>query len=198
MQLHIDIQERLADYEAGASGMEPAQPFEVVSAKVQEIAHRSSLDSFIFPAASLFPMLCRYAWEEGQDGSTGADASWPVMLFLQLGISHDMCVRVLEHLLDSNEVPFRGHQTPAKTRLVEWIAYAVASWLRELGRRGVGGLRNDQGMGPWVNELLGRAAQEIPGSGRNEGGACDITELRRRIQDVIRRTSGIVGDDFGF
>ena len=198
MQLHMDMQEQLADYEAGASNMEPAQPFEVISAKFQEIAHRSSLDSFIFPVASLFPMLCRYAWEEGQDGSLGADASWPVMLFIKMGISHDMCVRVLEHLLDSNDVPFHGHLTPAKTRLAEWITYAVASWLRELGRGSIGGLRNDQGMGPWVKELLVRAVEEIPGSGKNDGGACDVPELRRRVQDVIKRTSGVVGDDFGF
>ncbi|KAJ2896914.1 putative non-repetitive/WGA-negative nucleoporin [Zalerion maritima] len=204
MQLHMDAEEEFNLYQAGRLEMEPAQPFEIISAKVTEIAHRSSLDSFVFPVSDLLRIVCKYTVENQQDGTVGADPCWPVIVFLQLGVSHDMVARVLEDLLENNEIPFQGRQTASKVRLVEWIVYTVQTWLREMGRRGGpggggpaaglgGSLRGDSSLGTWVREVLLRAEQELPPAGPNHGGTVDVAELRRQLRETMKGVDGVVG-----
>ncbi|GAP84740.1 putative non-repetitive WGA-negative nucleoporin [Rosellinia necatrix] len=191
-QTHDDVLERLAIYNAGdgerggTSEDPPPQPYETLVTQIEEICHRASKDSFIFPVPSLMPDLCRYAIEHGQDGRIGADVHWPINLFLHLDISHDLVVRVLETMFEAQAVPFRG---AARARLVEWICRAVGQWLRELGRHG----RPDARLEPWVGELMADCDAWASANvrGINEGGA-DIRDIAREVKEVRRAVEGLV------
>ncbi|KAI0536634.1 Non-repetitive/WGA-negative nucleoporin C-terminal-domain-containing protein [Xylaria digitata] len=179
-----------------APGDPPPQPYEVLVTKIEEICHRSSKDSFIFPVPSLMPNICRYAVENGQDGRIGADVNWPINLFLHLDVSHDLVVRVLESMFEAQDVPFRG---VGRSRLVEWICHAVSLWVRDLGRHG----RPEARLEPWVGELMAEcdtwASANVRGT--NDGGA-DPRDLAREVKDVRRAVDGLVivpaGRSIGF
>lgn len=185
----------------------PPLPYESVSSKVQNIAHRTSLDSFVFPIQTLLPELCRYAVAYQQDATIGADPTWPVQLFLSLGVSHDMIVRVLENIFDTQDYGFSG---PVRNRMVELIVFVVSDWAAEVRRRGGGGCngggngKGSGGMGMSVAELLQRceAALPAPGHGSNHGGA-ELAQVRRVLRSLRREVAGLVerspaGGSLGF
>ncbi|KAI8628320.1 nucleoporin-domain-containing protein [Xylariaceae sp. FL1651] len=191
-QTHEDVVDQWTAYNTerrnrGAPpGDSPPQPYETLITQIEEICHRSSNDSFIFPVPTLMPELCRYALENGQDGRIGADVHWPVNIFLHLGISHDLVVRVLEAMFEAQEVPFRG---AGRARIVEWIYHAVSQWVRDLGRHG----RPEARLEPWVGELMAEcdtwASANVRGS--NDGGA-DPRDLARSVKEVRRAVEGLV------
>lgn len=179
---HEEVEERLAAYEEAARTRKandpavamgpPPLPYEAVSVQIQTIAHRTSLDSLIFPVETLLGTLCEYALTRQQDASIGADPSWPVLLFLQLRVSHAMVVHVLERLLDAQEVPFTGRR---RRVVVEWIDTAVALWCHDVevtGGAGLGGgglgLDNNvvasgssNNLAQWVADLMARAERAV-------------------------------------
>lgn len=187
-QIHEDVlsAEELHDPAVGAT----PRPYEVVSSKIQNIAHRTSLDSFVFPIATLLPEVCRYSVMQAQDDRIGADPVWPVQLFLALGVSHDMIVRVLGNILDTQSYGFSGG---ARARIIELIAFAVSSWLAEIRRRGGG--PGSVPLSPTVEELLESCETTLPSLGvnSNPGGADPanmrmvIRELRREVGNAMER-----------
>ncbi|KAI1347078.1 Non-repetitive/WGA-negative nucleoporin C-terminal-domain-containing protein [Xylaria sp. FL0043] len=191
-QTHDEVVDQLAAFQeetqrrGSAPGDPPPQPYETLIAKIEEICHRSSKDSFIFPVPSLMPEICRYSFENAQDGRIGADVNWPINLFLHLDVSHDLVVRVLESMFEAQDVPFRG---AARARLVEWICHAVAQWVRELGRHG----RPEARLEPWVGELMADCDSWVSANvrGVNEGGK-DLRDLAREVKDVRRVVEGLV------
>ncbi|KAI1495484.1 Non-repetitive/WGA-negative nucleoporin C-terminal-domain-containing protein [Biscogniauxia marginata] len=191
-QTHEDVVEQWAAYNAerrkrGAqAGDPPPQPYERLVGQIQEICHRSSNDSFIFPVPTLMPEICRYSLENGQDARTGADVNWPIIVFLQLGVSHDLVVRVLETMFEAQEVPFRG---AGRGRVVEWISYAVSQWIRDLGRHG----RPEARLEPWVGELIAECDgwASTNARGTNERGT-ESRDLARNVKEVKRAVDGLV------
>ncbi|KAK3938258.1 Non-repetitive/WGA-negative nucleoporin C-terminal-domain-containing protein [Diplogelasinospora grovesii] len=186
---HYNVEQRQLEwqqYRAGGAAPadgpeEPPKPYEMVSTQIQTIAHRTSLDSLIFPVDTLLPLVCGYALNNGQDASIGADPCWPVLLFLRLGVSHALIVRVLEGILDAQEAPFTGRRRKV---VVQWIGVAVEAWVHEVERRGavaVGGGGGGEGaIGQWVSDLLGRADEalvQIAGAGGRNLGQADMEEL---------------------
>ncbi|KAF4583187.1 nucleoporin Nup157/170 [Ophiocordyceps camponoti-floridani] len=184
-QTHDEMVARLDRVEPGMPS--PPMPYEVVTSKIRIMAHRTSLDSFVFPIQTLLPELCRYAVAYHQDATIGADPTWPVQLFLALGVSHDMIVRVLENVFDTQDYGFSGN---ARNRVVELIVYVVSSWASEVRRRG--GSDKGGSMGPSVGELLTRCedALPLPGQGSNGGGA-DLADVRRALKTVRREVAGL-------
>ncbi|KAI1422015.1 Non-repetitive/WGA-negative nucleoporin C-terminal-domain-containing protein [Xylaria sp. FL1777] len=191
-QTHDEVVDQLAAFQEEtqrrgvAPGDPPPQPYETMVAKIEDICHRSSKDSFIFPVPSLMPEICRYAVENAQDGRIGADVNWPVNLFLHLDVSHDLVVRVLETMFEAQDVPFRG---AARARLVEWICHAVGLWIRELGRHG----RPEAKLEFWVGELIADcdtwASANVRGT--NEGGK-DPRDIAREVKDIKRAVEGLI------
>ncbi|KAI5459745.1 Non-repetitive/WGA-negative nucleoporin C-terminal-domain-containing protein [Mariannaea sp. PMI_226] len=165
----------------------PPLPYESVTSKIQNIAHRTSLDSFIFPIQTLLPELCRYAVAYQQDATIGADPTWPVQLFLTLGVSHDMIVRVLENIFDTQDYGFSGS---VRNRIIELIVFVVNDWAAEVRRRGGSGKGGS--IGPSVVDLLKRsdAALPPPGHGNNQGGA-DLADVRRVLKSLKREVDGL-------
>ena len=163
-------------------------PYEAVTNKVQNIAHRTSLDSFVFPIQTLLPELCQYSVAYQQDETIGADAAWPVRLFLSLGVSHDLIVRVLENLFDTQDYGFRG---TARYRAIELIAVVANDWAAEVRRRGGAGKAGS--IGPGVSELLGRCVEALPapGHGSNPGGA-NLADVRLALRQTLREIDGLV------
>ncbi|KAI1373996.1 nucleoporin-domain-containing protein [Hypoxylon crocopeplum] len=191
-QTHENVAEQWSAYEAerrgrGAqAGHPPPQPYEVLVGQIQDICHRSSNDSFIFPVPTLLPEICRYAFENAQDNRIAADINWPVILFLNLGVSCDLVVRVLEQIFEAQEVPFRG---AGRARIIEWISYVVSQWVRDLSRNG----RPDARLDPWVGELITECDNWISANLRsgNEGGA-DVNDIARSVKEVRRAVEGFV------
>lgn len=181
-QAHEDVETKLG--EAGPGVADQPQPYETVITTVQSIAHRTSLGSFIFPVNVLLPMLCQYALANHQDAEIGADPTWPVQLFIGLGVSFDMVTRILEETFDAQSNGFSG---PARTRMVELIAFTADVWQRDVRRKGPASLKGDGALGSWVRELLQRceAALPPPGSGSNAGGA-DLAQVRQRLRTARR------------
>ncbi|KAM7203455.1 Non-repetitive/WGA-negative nucleoporin C-terminal domain containing protein [Naviculisporaceae sp. PSN 640] len=172
---------------------EPPMPYESVSTSIQTIAHRTSLDSLIFPVDTLLPLVCSYAVNNGQDASIGADPCWPVLLFLQLGVPHSLVIRVLEGILDTHEAPFTGRR---RKNVVQWIDAAVEAWVREVERRGGGAALSTKGeegsLTGWVRELLVRADEaltQIGNSGAIRAGTAEAEELMaiRRENAALKR-----------
>lgn len=185
-QTHDEVVARLENPEPGMPI--PPLPYEAVTSKIQNIAHHTSLDSFVFPIQTLLPELCRYAVAYQQDATIGADPTWPVQLFLSLGVSHDMIVRVLENIFDTQDYGFSGM---VRNRIIEIIAYVVNDWVAEVRRRG--GASKGGSIGSSVGELLARceAALPPPGQGNNNGGT-DLADVRRVLRSLRREVSGLV------
>lgn len=207
---HEEVEERMAAYEEAVRTQKPgtndpvvalgppAMPYEAVSVQIQTIAHRTSLDSLIFPVETLLGTLCEYALTRQQDASIGADPSWPVLLFLQLRVSHTMVVHVLERLLDAQEVPFTGRR---RRVVVEWIDTAVALWCHDVEVTGsVGsdslGSASSSHLGAWVSDLMARAERavsEILATVRDaqtknelEQTLHETRQLRSRVENNVR------------
>lgn len=198
---HEEVETRRARFENPGGNSEeeqvpPPQPYEAVSVQIQTIAHRTSLDSLIFPVDVLLSTVCEYALTNQQDATIGADPAWPVLLFLQLGVSHAMIVRVLERILDTQEAPFTGRRRKA---VVEWINAAVDAWVHDVERRGISAGKGDLSMAPWVVDLMERAEQtvaEIVNLIRDpaaRAGAEDAYRtargLRTTVGNLVRRSS---------
>lgn len=185
-QTHDETGYRQEDIRA-ATEAPPPLPYESVSSKIQNIAHRTSLDSFIFPIQTLLPELCKYAVAYQQDATVGADPAWPVQLFLTLGVSHDMILRVLENVFDTQDYGFSGS---VRNRIIELIVFVVNDWAAEIRRRG-GGSKGST-IGPLVMDLLKRcdAALPLPGQGSNPGGA-DLANIRRVLKALKREVDGL-------
>ncbi|KAL7961296.1 Non-repetitive/WGA-negative nucleoporin C-terminal domain-containing protein [Trichoderma compactum] len=185
-QTHDEV---MARHEAIEAGMQmPPLPYEAVTSKIQNIAHHTSLDSFVFPIQTLLPQLCRYAVAFQQDTTIGADPTWPVQLFLSLGVSHDMIVRVLESVFDTQDYGFSGM---VRNRIIEIIVYVIGDWVAEVRRRG--GAGKGGSLGPSISDVLQRceAALPGPGQGHNNGGA-DLADVRRALRMLRREVAGLV------
>jgi len=174
----------------------PPLPYESLSTEIQSIAHRTSLDSLIFPVDKLLEKVCKYAVEQGQDASIGADPGWPVLLFLSLGVAHSLVVTVLESLFERLERPFDRN----RKLVIQWIMVVVESWVREVERRGAGGRAGDSSLGSGIAALLVRADAylgKLPATPRTQEGE-ETTELRRRLRQLIRTVDMIIGaEPFG-
>ncbi|KAK0620539.1 Non-repetitive/WGA-negative nucleoporin C-terminal-domain-containing protein [Immersiella caudata] len=168
---------------------EPPLPYESVSNQIQNIAHRTSLDSLIFPVDTLLPLVCSYAINQGQDASIGADPSWPVLVFLHLGVPHHLIVNVLEDIFEAQEAPFTGRR---RKLVVQWIAVAVDSWVREVERRGTGGRGVDTAMASGVSGLLARADECLVqlSAGRNPD-AEELLTTRKAVKELKRAVDSI-------
>jgi nuclear pore complex protein Nup155 len=185
-QTHDEIMEKLENETVQNSGV--PMPYEALSSRIQNIAHQTSLDSFVFPIQTLLPLLCQYAVAEGQDVSINADPAWPVQLFLHLGVSHDMIVRVLENIFDTQDYGFSGN---TRNRIIELIVYVVRDWVADMRRRGGSG--KGSSIGPTVGELLARceSALPAPGYGSNPGGG-ELADIRRVLKTLRREVAGLV------
>ncbi|KAG5951413.1 hypothetical protein E4U53_003149 [Claviceps sorghi] len=185
-QTHEEVMTRLENPEPDMPT--PPLPYEAVSSKIQSIARHTSLDSFVFPIQTLLPEVCRYAVAYQQDASIGADPTWPVQLFLSLGISHDMIVRVLEGIFDTQDYGFSGM---VRNRIIEMIAHVVNDWVAEARRRG--GAGKGGSIGPSVGDLLARceAALPPPGQGNNNGGS-NLADVRRVVRTLRREVAGLI------
>ncbi|KAI8956850.1 nucleoporin-domain-containing protein [Daldinia sp. FL1419] len=189
---HENVAEQWSAYEeerrrrGAQAGDPPPQPYEVLVGQIQDICHRSSNDSFIFPVPTLLPEVCRYAFENAQDKRIAADVNWPIIVFLNLGVSFDLVVRVLEQMFEAQEVPFRG---PGRVRIIEWITYAISQWIRDLNRNG----RPEARLESWVNDLVLQCETWVSTNLRinNEGGA-DMREITRSLNEIRRAMESFI------
>ncbi|KAK3352608.1 Non-repetitive/WGA-negative nucleoporin C-terminal-domain-containing protein [Lasiosphaeria hispida] len=203
---HHDIDQRQQIWQAFQEGQllpdgippptgEPPMPYESVSSQIQNIAHRTSLDSLIFPVDHLVPLVCAYAINNGQDATIGADPSWPVLLFLNLGVPYALIVHMLEEIFDTQEQPFLGRK---RKLVVQWINTAVEAWIREVERRGTAGKGGDGAISGWVSDLLVRAEEclvQLSAGGRANADAEEIVETRRTVRSLKRMVDQIAGAD---
>ena len=188
-QVHDELAAQHEAAEAAGPGAQiPPMPYEAVATKINYIAHRVSLDSFVFPIQTLLPELCRYAVAYQQDATIGADPTWPIGLFLKLRVSHDMIVRVLENIFDTQDYGFSGS---VRNRVIELIVSAVRDWVDEVRR--TGGISKGSAIGPSINDLLSRceSAMPAPGRGRNDGGR-DLSDVRMDLRALRREVAALV------
>lgn len=192
---HEEVLAQQRDWEAAGRPandpeiIQPPLPYEHVMNKVQDIAHRTSLNDHVFPIDVVLTMLCRYTIEQAQDETIGADPTWPILLFATLGVAHASIARVLERILDAQEAPFTGRRRKV---VVRWINEAVARWVQQVRTQG-----NAGGIGVWVTELLQRcyeALEEInqlddragrPRSQDTQAVLQEVRDLQMEIQNIL-------------
>ncbi|KUI54518.1 hypothetical protein VP1G_01967 [Cytospora mali] len=171
----------------------PPLPYEHVITRVQDIAHRTSLNNHVFPIETVLTILCEYAVTQSQDETIGADANWPVYLFINnLHVSHPIVLRVLEHILDAQEAPFTGRR---RKIVVRWCAAIIDIWVREVDRRGMDGA-NGGGLGHWVVDVLGTCEQvmgDIMRTERNEAANRENRLFTNDIRDLAVRLNQMLG-----
>lgn len=138
----------------------------------------------------MLPELCRYSLEYGQDGRIGADPSWPITVFLQLGVSNDLVTRILEQMFEGQDVPFRG---AGRARVVEWITYVVRGWVRDIARGG----RPERGLENWVGELMTECETFIRSARSSNEGGMELAQLGREVREVKRAVDGLAGAGAG-
>ena len=111
-----------------------------------------------------------------------------MQLFLTLGVSHDMIVRVLETVFETEE----GFSGSLRSRIIELIVFAVNDWVLEIRRRG-GVSKGGSAIGPNVSDLLARCEQQLPVPGRatNYGGA-DLAEIRGLLRGLRREVGALM------
>ncbi len=201
-ETHYENEQRLRHWELVQAGRplpdgvqpptgEPPLPYESVSTQIQNIAHRTSLDSLIFPVDTLLPLVCGYAINNGQDASIGADPCWPILLFLHLGVPHALITRVLEGILDAQEAPFTGRRRKV---VAQWINLSVETWVRDVERRGAAGKVGDSAISGWVADLLDRvdeALVTITSGIRNQAEADEVLDIRRSTRALRRSVESL-------
>lgn len=133
--------------------MQPPLPYEHVMSKVQDVAHRTSLNDHVFPIDVILTLLCRYSIEQEQDERIGADPTWPVLLFVNLDVPHASITRVLERILDAQEAPFTGRR---RKIVVRWLNEVLTRWFHEVETQGMSG-----GIGRWVADLVDRCLEAM-------------------------------------
>ncbi|KAK1836872.1 Non-repetitive/WGA-negative nucleoporin C-terminal-domain-containing protein [Podospora conica] len=197
-ETHCDVVQRREYWETHRAGRplpagapvptcEPPMPYESVTSQIHDIAHRTSLDSLIFPVDTLLPLVCAYALNHGQDASIGADPSWPVLVFLHLGVPHTLLVHVLEGLFDAQEAPFTGKR---RKLVVIWIHTAVDAWIKQVERHGsLAGKGGEIGTINRVIDLLGRcdeAMTQTSAGTRNNADAEEAMQIRQGVRALKR------------
>lgn len=156
---HAEVLQQAAAWDAAGRPtddpdcVQPPLPYEHVMSRVQDVAHRTSLNDHIFPIDVVLTLLCRYSIENTQDETIGADPSWPVLLFLSLNVPHASITRVLERILDAQEAPFTGRR---RRVVVRWLNEVLVSWVRNVETQGTAG-----GLGRWVADLLERCHEAM-------------------------------------
>lgn len=128
--------------------------------KVQDVAHRTSLNDHVFPIDTVLSLLCRYAVDQQQDETIGADPNWPVLLFFTLNVPCATMARVLERILDAQEAPFTGRR---RLVVVRWVSEVVTRWVRDVETQG-----NVGAIGRWVADLLARCDEVMKELARQE------------------------------
>ena len=187
-QIHDEVTAKR--HHAGPAVADLPQPYEAVVGKVQAVAHRTSMDNFIFPTRTILPLLVRYSIEQHQDGEIGAAPTWPVRLLMSLDVTFDMITRSLEEMFSTQDGAFAG---AARIRLVELVVFTVDAWSKDVRRRGVGSTKGDGSLGVWVKELLQFCEDSLPppGQGSNPGGA-DVATIRLQLRELKRAVDGIL------
>jgi nuclear pore complex protein Nup155 len=185
-QTHDEIMAKLDSAEVDDANV--AMPYEVLSTRIQNIAHQTSLDSFVFPIQTLLPQLCQYTVAEKQDATINADPTWPVQLFIRLGVSHELITRVLENIFDTQDYGFSGS---THTRVIELIVYVVNDWVADVRRRG--GVGKSGPIRTTLEDLLRRCEEAMPaaGYGSNQGGG-EVADVRRVLRILRREVSELV------
>lgn len=166
-------------------------PYESVSTAIQNIAHRTSVDSFIFPVDGLLPLVCGYSINQEQNAAIGADPCWPVLLFLHLGVPHALITHVLEDMFEAQESPFNGRR---RRFVVQWITVAIEAWVRDAERRGIKG--GESAIGTGIADLLARCEEcitELASSTRNATENEELMETRKAIKVLRRAVDTIIG-----
>nr|POE54564.1 nucleoporin [Quercus suber] len=112
-----------ADDEAIA-GKAAAQPWEVVGAKILEMGRKLNISDATFPIQTLVPMVERYFIKPY---ATHPPTTWPVDIFLDLDVPHELLLPAFEGVFYGNEEPFN---TPSKRRIVGvQMVYLLQRWL---------------------------------------------------------------------
>lgn len=156
---HAEVIQQAAAWEAAGRPaddpnlVQPPLPCEHVMSKVQDVAHRTSLNDHIFPIDVVLTLLCRYSIENAQDETIGANPSWPVLLFLSLHVPHASITRVVERILDAQEAPFVSRRRKV---VVRWLNQVLVCWVRNVETQGTAG-----GLGQWVADLLERCHEAM-------------------------------------
>lgn len=156
--------------------------------KVQDVAHRTSLNDRVFPVDTVLSILCRYAVDQQQDETIGADPNWPVLLFFSLNVPCATMTRILERILDAQEAPFVSRR---RLVVVRWLIEVITRWVREVETQG-----NASAIGRWVADLLARCDEVMAEIARNEmrGGAQQRASAHlQMLQNVVNNLHELQG-----
>lgn len=150
-------------------------PWEAVAQDVIRIGRRLKGDENVFPVNIVLQLLLQYhvqyfTSESSPRGTADRDLirctnfSWPIDVFIDLGVGFEHLIATLEAVWYAQEWPFQGH---ARRSIVKWIIYTVEEWYRISNQEGLlfGGEENAIGIAECLrvvlsNEVLSRREAE--------------------------------------
>ncbi|KAF2431561.1 non-repetitive nucleoporin [Tothia fuscella] len=121
-----------ANDDAMVSGQ--AAAFEVVAEKVQTLGKRLNCSDSTFPIPVILPKLVNYAIQDNISNKRSTLETWPIELFLDLGIPHEVLVTGIEDLFYNPERPWTTDRYRIKT--AQLLTYTVDAWYMATSRGG--------------------------------------------------------------
>ncbi|CAI6337427.1 unnamed protein product [Periconia digitata] len=129
-----------AHREAIAEGQ--TSPWEKISLKVEEIGRRVSLNENIIPVDTVLQIILQYhvtfyatdpaALRHDPTLLLCSSFTWPIDIFIHLGVPFESIIATLETMWYKQEEPFRTRAN--RKFIVKWIIYTVEQW-RDVSRR---------------------------------------------------------------
>ncbi|KAK4983915.1 hypothetical protein LTR66_008670 [Elasticomyces elasticus] len=152
-------------------------PYEAVAEQVRQLGSRLNLAHATFPVGELLPMLEVYAQEFQRNVGP---STWAVDLFLELGVTHETLLPILEQMFYSDEAPFDGQN---RRIIAEQVVHVVTRWVADSDRNGdrmlFGSEENAAGVDDVLRSLT--ANRDLQGAKREEA-----DEIRARIAQALR------------
>lgn len=152
-----------------------ATPYEMVYAKVQEMASRLNHSETTFSPTILVPLLEQYAVTY-QNGV--GPREWVPDLMIRCGVSFETLISIIQGMWYNNLQPFTGRH---RVLLADQILFLCNQWYEHCLARNERIFGSDQ-TAQEINELL-----EVIGPSMDAQGQQDAEQLRR----YIRRSFGV-------
>ncbi len=161
--------------EAAGNGTQAPQPYEVMISTIRELAYKLNKSDFTFPPEMLIRKLEAYRIEKQRDVSP---KTWVMDLFIDVDISYERIVQVLESMIHEPVPPFNSIRN--QKVILSDALYAIGKWYQDC-------VRHNQplfaGAELWIDELL----MILMKNGLDGNEMDEARELRVRVDRQQRR-----------
>lgn len=171
---HGQILERIAATDPNEP--QPPQPYEAIISAVRDLAYRLNRSETTFPPELLIPKLERYCYEH-QRGV--GPPTWVMDLFIEISVSFERIVPILESMIHNDEAPFHGRN---RRFIANDALYVIDKWYQDCIRHNKEIFGGSE-YATWISNFLNMLTQ----NGLEGNKVFEAQELRVKIERNLRR-----------